>query len=113
MSYVHESRWNSRWRHTRCCDASGAIQGGEYAQHESTYGEDPADSPSYQAIAMNPQRRVFIVQPAPADGWLVREAHDENPQQFSTKEQAMEAAKKLAQAHGPSVLQVQSGDGAI
>ena len=56
---------------------------------------------------MERERRSFIVRPAlEGDAWLVEEPGDARPQQFSTRDDALEAGKKLAQAHGPSTLQV-------
>ena len=61
------------------------------------------------------KRTVFHVVPdATGTRWLVtQEGNDSRPDSFESKELAVEAAKKLAQAHGPSLLQVHSRDGAI
>ena len=62
----------------------------------------------------NDRQRVFIVRPA-ADGkhWLVMEPGDERPQEFESKDAAVEAGKTLAQGHGPSELQIQSSAGEL
>ena len=59
--------------------------------------------------------RVFVVRPDSAtEQWLVSEQGDAGPAQaFGNKDAAVEAAKKLAQAFGPSRLRVESGDGKV
>jgi hypothetical protein len=66
------------------------------------------------AFVMQRERRAFTVRPA-AEGaaWLVEEPGDERPQQFATRDDAVEAGKTLAQAHGPSTLQVRDRAGGI
>ena len=63
---------------------------------------------------MTSNRAVYHVVPtANRDKWLVTEEGDAGALEFQTKEEAIEAAKKLAQAHAPSQLQVHNIDGAI
>ena len=64
--------------------------------------------------AENDSERVFIVRPA-ADGkrWHVMEPGDARPQEFDSKDAAIEAGKTLAQGHGPSKLQIQSSTGDV
>ena len=63
---------------------------------------------------MAEEARVFDVRPsAAADKWQVAEEGVDSPEEFDTREQAIEAAKKLAQAHGPSRLRVHSSDGRV
>lgn len=59
--------------------------------------------------------RVFVVRPdSTGNQWLVCEQDDSGfPQAFDDKDAAMEAAKKLAQAFGPSRLRVENSDGTV
>jgi hypothetical protein len=59
--------------------------------------------------------RVFVVRLDPAaEQWLVSEEGDSAPAQaFDSKDAALEAAKKLAQAFGPSRLRVENRRGNV
>lgn len=56
-------------------------------------------------------RQFTVSFDASSDRWLVSEPEDEQPQSFAAKDEALEAAKKLAQGHGPSRLRVLNKDG--
>ena len=58
--------------------------------------------------------RVFLVTPE-GDNWRVSEEGDApgEGRQFQRKDEAIEAAKKLAQGFGPSLLRVQTAGGAV
>lgn len=64
---------------------------------------------------METERRVFYVGLEPGGGkWLVTEAGDDSTRDaFDTSDEAVEAAKKLAQAYGPSRLLVHKSDGSL
>ena len=67
---------------------------------------------------MSPQNerapREFTVSFDRSSGqWLVSEPGDEKPQVFNAREDAVEAAKKLAQGYGPSRLRVLTTDGSV
>ena len=63
---------------------------------------------------MAPEQTVIHVIPDPdRDRWLVTQANDGAGEAFETKAEAVEAAKKLAQDHGPAQLQIHGSDGAV
>ena len=64
---------------------------------------------------MESERRVFYVRREETAGkWVVTEAGDESTRsEFESSAEAVEAAKKLAQAHGPSRLLVHKTDGSL
>jgi hypothetical protein len=64
---------------------------------------------------METSRRVFFVrQDESQSKWLVGESGEDGTcDEFSTHEEAVEAAKKLAQAFGPSRLLVHNADGTL
>lgn len=58
--------------------------------------------------------REFTVRFDDSDAcWLVSEPGDDKPQVFAAREEAVEAAKKLAQGYGPSRLRILATEGSV